>query len=113
MTVNSWMSMSWLDENLKWNASEYGGITTIREKSDEIWTPDINLYNSVISSGIGYCETVECMISNTSKVACILPCTHTAICYGDFKNWPFDRQNCSFAFGKNLIVDFREEYRQA
>lgn len=92
--------MSWKDEGCNWDPSEYEGIKSIRYSSDEIWTPDINLYNSVISSGIGFCETVDCMINSSGKVACVIPCTHTAHCSGDFTRWPFDQQNCSFSFGK-------------
>lgn len=28
-----------------------------------------------------------------------MPCEHTSLCSGDFTNWPFDYQNCSFIFG--------------
>lgn len=28
-----------------------------------------------------------------------MPCEHVSMCSGDFTNWPFDFQNCTFIFG--------------
>ena len=35
----------WKDYKLVWNASEYGGVQSIRLPSSMIWTPDILMYN--------------------------------------------------------------------
>jgi len=35
----------WYDYRLSWNATEYGGVQSIRLPSSLIWTPDILLYN--------------------------------------------------------------------
>jgi len=35
----------WYDYNLGWNASEYGGVQSIRLPAKFIWTPDILMYN--------------------------------------------------------------------
>ena len=35
----------WHDEQLKWNSSEYGGISAIQLEMSQIWHPDITLYN--------------------------------------------------------------------
>ena len=41
---------NWNDYNLKWNASDYGDITSIRVESKKIWVPDLLLYNSADDS---------------------------------------------------------------
>ena len=46
LTTNAWLKLEWTDENLRWNASEYGGINSIRLPTSLIWTPDIMLYNN-------------------------------------------------------------------
>lgn len=35
----------WVDEKLKWNATDYGGLTRLHLADHEIWQPDIVLYN--------------------------------------------------------------------
>lgn len=34
----------WIDYKLRWNPDKYGGITSIRVPSENIWLPDIVLY---------------------------------------------------------------------
>lgn len=38
-------SQQWQDRKLVWNPAEWGGIKKIHVPSDQIWTPDILLYN--------------------------------------------------------------------
>lgn len=45
LTVTSWMTMSWNDDGLKWNPSDYSDLTVIHASSDLIWTPQLHLYN--------------------------------------------------------------------
>lgn len=35
----------WFDHKLKWNPNEYGGIEDINLPAEQIWLPDIVLYN--------------------------------------------------------------------
>ena len=35
----------WRDYKLRWNASEYGGVTSITVPASRIWIPDVVLYN--------------------------------------------------------------------
>ncbi|KAJ8310585.1 hypothetical protein KUTeg_012450 [Tegillarca granosa] len=45
MTSAFMMSMSWYDKRLQWNKTEYGDIDQTRILVDELWTPDISVYN--------------------------------------------------------------------
>lgn len=36
---------TWYDHYLQWNQSEYPGVKNLRFTSDQVWTPDILLYN--------------------------------------------------------------------
>jgi nicotinic acetylcholine receptor len=45
ITVNCWLDQTWNDTHLTWNASDFGGITTIGLPYDKVWRPDIILYN--------------------------------------------------------------------
>ena len=35
----------WVDYKLKWDPDEYGGVKTLHVPSENIWLPDIVLYN--------------------------------------------------------------------
>ena len=35
----------WFDPHLSWNASEYGGLKSLRIPSTRLWIPDVVLYN--------------------------------------------------------------------
>lgn len=35
----------WFDYKLKWDPDEYGGVKTLHVPSENIWLPDIVLYN--------------------------------------------------------------------
>ena len=35
----------WFDYKLKWDPEEYGGVKTLHVPSENIWLPDIVLYN--------------------------------------------------------------------
>lgn len=94
------MTLAWLDKRLSWNPVDFENIKNIHMNIDYLWSPDIYLYNAHIGQGMGTCHAVDCLISYSSNVACVMPCEHNGHCkIGDFTNWPFDRQNCSFTFG--------------
>ena len=45
LTVDAWIRMLWTDEHLKWNKSEFNNVSQMHFGEDELWTPDIKLYN--------------------------------------------------------------------
>ena len=45
LTTNVWFDQDWIDEYLRWDPDEFGGITEIRIPCQKIWLPDIVLYN--------------------------------------------------------------------
>jgi len=41
----SFDSQDWTNEFLTWNASNYGGVDRVHFAPEEIWVPDIALFN--------------------------------------------------------------------
>ena len=39
----------WVDYNLIWNVSDFGGIRVVRIPADKVWKSDIILYNKYVS----------------------------------------------------------------
>ncbi|CAG2065662.1 unnamed protein product, partial [Timema podura] len=44
------IDLSWTDEKLKWNASDYGDLSVLHIADHEIWQPDIVLYNRYVNN---------------------------------------------------------------
>jgi len=40
----------WQDYQLRWEPSEFGGITVIRVMASKVWKPDIVLFNKFVIS---------------------------------------------------------------
>ncbi|KAK5975135.1 hypothetical protein GCK32_017164, partial [Trichostrongylus colubriformis] len=45
LTTNLWLEMQWFDYKLSWEPTRWGGIKKLHIPSDQIWIPDILLYN--------------------------------------------------------------------
>ena len=48
MTTNVWLAHEWTDIYLKWNLEDYGGVDHLYIPADNIWKPDIVLYNKQV-----------------------------------------------------------------
>ncbi|KAM7538411.1 hypothetical protein Aperf_G00000067511 [Anoplocephala perfoliata] len=46
ITTNVWVNLDWKDHNFIWNPEEYGNVTSLLLPSENIWTPDLALYNN-------------------------------------------------------------------
>ena len=45
-----WLRSSWEDCRLQWDPAEWGDINTLFPDSEEMWTPDGEVYNLADSS---------------------------------------------------------------
>ncbi|XP_048085465.1 cholinergic receptor, nicotinic, alpha 11 [Alosa alosa] len=98
LTTNIWVNMKWFDHYLKWNQTEYPGVKNLRFTTDQVWTPDILLYNSaddkfdsmfktnVLCNSSGFCEYLP-------------PGIFMSTCNVDVRWFPFDIQKCELKFG--------------
>ncbi|KAK5925018.1 hypothetical protein CgunFtcFv8_017579 [Champsocephalus gunnari] len=98
MVTNAWLQLYWTDVYLSWNPEKYPGVQNLRFPSDQVWTPDILLYNSaderfdatfhtnVLVNASGYCQYIP-------------PGILKSTCYIDVRWFPFDVQKCDLKFG--------------
>ncbi|XP_035669363.1 neuronal acetylcholine receptor subunit alpha-10-like [Branchiostoma floridae] len=98
ITINVWLRHFWYDEHLKWNASDYGGITSIRLTSTTIWTPDIILYNNVFDEGFAQQPEVKAIVNSDGYVTFLYPFTFKASCLINVEFFPYDEQSCPLKF---------------
>ena len=56
MTTNVWLEQQWFDYKLMWTPDDYGGVERLYVPSEEIWLPDIVLYNRYVCRCSTRCE---------------------------------------------------------
>ncbi|KAK2576812.1 hypothetical protein KPH14_005447 [Odynerus spinipes] len=100
MTLHSWMNLNWKDEHLTWNPSDFDGIDRLHIRSDEIWVPDLSVYNSgdmsLEQNGV---PSTNCLLFSTGTITCIPAVKYVTRCTTDFTYWPYDKHECRIRFG--------------
>ncbi|XP_063222311.1 acetylcholine receptor subunit alpha-type acr-16-like [Bacillus rossius redtenbacheri] len=99
MTVHGWVKMGWTDEKLKWNESEYGGLSMLHIADHEIWQPDIVLYNSAMGSTVDHYGNTHCIAYSSGSVLWVPPAQFLVFCDLNLRLWPFDTQACYLRLG--------------
>ncbi|GFR58850.1 neuronal acetylcholine receptor subunit alpha-7 [Elysia marginata] len=98
LSTNVWATYQWNDMYLQWNESEYGNITNVRVNNEDIWKPDIKLYNYA-DTRLEEKRDALCVISSNGDVLWIPQAVFRSSCYIDIEHFPFDEQSCKLKFG--------------
>ncbi|XP_065061778.1 neuronal acetylcholine receptor subunit alpha-7-like [Rhopilema esculentum] len=113
LSTSSWIRIYWKDENLVWDPKNYSNIKSINFLAEEIWKPDVVLYNSVDNDGGGILDTsmtTNIIVSSDGSCSWFCPLILQTECSVDIKYFPFDRQVCPMRFGlwtyNGLMVNF-------
>ncbi|KAG7457862.1 hypothetical protein MATL_G00231820 [Megalops atlanticus] len=98
LTTNIWLQMHWYDHYLQWNQSAYPGVKNLRFTTDQIWTPDVLLYNSADDK---FDSTFKTNVKVNSDGFCqyLPPGIFMSTCNVDVRWFPFDIQKCELKFG--------------
>ncbi|KAK1805366.1 hypothetical protein P4O66_019689, partial [Electrophorus voltai] len=98
LTTNIWLNMRWYDHYLQWNQSEYPGVKNLRFTTDQIWTPDILLYNSADDEFDSTFKT-NVLVNSSGYCNYLPPGIFMSTCNVDVRWFPFDIQKCELKFG--------------
>ncbi|XP_041364592.1 neuronal acetylcholine receptor subunit alpha-10-like isoform X2 [Gigantopelta aegis] len=98
LSTNVWASYSWTDMYLAWNSTSYDNITTIRVPSEDIWTPDIKLYNYA-DTRLEEKREALAVLTNDGSVIWMPQAVFKSSCSIDIRHFPFDIQSCHLKFG--------------
>uniref|UniRef100_A0A3Q2Q016 Neuronal acetylcholine receptor subunit alpha-7-like n=1 Tax=Fundulus heteroclitus TaxID=8078 RepID=A0A3Q2Q016_FUNHE len=98
LTTNAWLQMQWYDHYLQWNQSEYPGVKNLRFTPDQVWTPDILLYNSAHDKFDATFKT-NVLVNSSGFCEYLPPGIFVSTCNVDVKWFPFDIQRCELKFG--------------
>uniref|UniRef100_A0A3P8S408 Neuronal acetylcholine receptor subunit alpha-7 n=1 Tax=Amphiprion percula TaxID=161767 RepID=A0A3P8S408_AMPPE len=98
LTTNAWLQMQWYDHYLQWNQSEYPGVKNLRFTPDQVWTPDILLYNSAHDKFDATFKT-NVLVNSSGFCEYLPPGIFVSTCSMDVRWFPFDIQRCELKFG--------------
>uniref|UniRef100_A0A8R1I3H1 Neur_chan_LBD domain-containing protein n=2 Tax=Caenorhabditis japonica TaxID=281687 RepID=A0A8R1I3H1_CAEJA len=96
--VNAWLKFSWLDYSLKWKPEEYGGVSDLRFRKAQLWTPDVLMYNSADPQfDSRYASNL--LVYPNGLVNWMPPGLYRLSCKIQVVWFPFDVQECFLKFG--------------
>jgi len=94
-----WIRYVWSDNRLAWDSKE-NNITVIRASPNEVWKPDVTLYNNAEPENFSPCGESNVLIYSTGKVLWVPPCHFSSFCnltYTQTAQGP--EQTCTMKFG--------------
>lgn len=92
------LDLYWKDEFLTWEPNDFNGVTSLNIDPNEIWTPDIELYNSGEYPEL-WTKNSGSKVDFRGNVFLSIPMLITFSCFLELENFPFDTQTCSMEFG--------------
>ncbi|CAH1790357.1 unnamed protein product [Owenia fusiformis] len=101
LLVVVWFRYWWIDEHLTWDPNEWSNITELRFHRDEIWKPDIMIYNHADEERHSAEVLGEYFINvySNGSVYWPVPAMIKTTCKVDVTYYPFDTQRCPIKFG--------------
>ncbi|CAJ0609062.1 unnamed protein product [Cylicocyclus nassatus] len=98
LTTSLWLEMQWTDRKLVWNPAEWGGVERIHIPSDQIWIPDILLYNNADGEPHITIDSLT-LVDFRGTVLWQPPSIYKSLCNINIENFPYDSQECTLKFG--------------
>ena len=92
------LELSWTDEFLTWNASEFGNLSHISVPQTDVWKPFIILENAVMKMGELGTPSLTVDIHSDGKVEWRPIEVLKTSCPVDVARFPFDTQRCGLTF---------------
>ncbi|XP_015785552.1 acetylcholine receptor subunit beta-like 2 [Tetranychus urticae] len=110
MSSNVWVHQEWYDMNLRWDPEEYRGVKKLHLPAEQIWLPDIVLYNNADGDYV-ITKLTKALVTSDGKVSWKPPAIFKSSCTIDVEYFPFDEQTCQMKFGiwtyDGLLIDFK------
>ncbi|KAG5872522.1 hypothetical protein JTB14_004396 [Gonioctena quinquepunctata] len=116
LSLDTWLTVVWKDQHLTWNPAEHESIKYLHLHTNEIWTPDLSVYNMASQgSDPSLIGDAKCLVTSKGQVQCVIPTRIDILCVPNLTNYPFDTQNCTIRFGswvhkgEELDIKFAKE----
>jgi len=99
LEVDGWMRLNWTDEYLRWDPQEFKNLSQIHFGPEEIWKPDIQLYNNADGNNLQHYGSTHFLVFHTGVVLWVPPAKFRSFCKIDLRLWPQEAQSCKLKFG--------------
>ena len=100
--LNVWLRYFWNDYNLKWNKDRWNisslVVNTDPSLENNIWTPDIYLYNTA-EIPLENLKLSNALVYSNGDILWSRPGMIKSTCRFDLTNFPYDRQKCKLKLG--------------
>ncbi|XP_071835103.1 neuronal acetylcholine receptor subunit alpha-7-like [Apostichopus japonicus] len=98
LTTASWLTMTWTDERMSWDPSNFSGVDLIHMYVDEIWTPKIFLSNSLSEKALGIVNSEgSILLTSNGHVQLGTAVVQSTQCPIIITYFPFDK-HCPFSY---------------
>ncbi|CAK6971276.1 -hydroxytryptamine receptor 3A-like [Scomber scombrus] len=97
LTSHVWIQMSWPNEFLTWNSSDFCGLDMVTVPRSMLWTPDIVIQEDASDSGSIHKGDYHSLMSS-GRVRSNIRQRLTSTCRLNLYRFPFDEQHCNITF---------------
>jgi len=98
LSTNVWVEQTWHDHRLEWDPKFFGGIDMIHVPAENIWIPDIVLFNNA-DGNYELTLVAKAILYANGTVVWKPPTMFRSTCEIDVEYFPFDIQTCFLRFG--------------
>lgn len=100
LSSNVWLRLRWNDCRLTWDPTLYDNITYVMVNYDDVWVPDITLYDSAAEEEMmpGRPD-YRVYVSSSGSLTYNFPTVLKSVCRVNVRYFPFDTQRCQLQFG--------------
>lgn len=98
LSTNVWVEQTWHDYKLEWRPELYDGIDMIHVPAENIWIPDIVLFNNA-DGNYELTLVAKARLYSNGTVVWKPPTMFRSTCEIDVEYFPFDIQTCFLRFG--------------
>ncbi|XP_073230007.1 neuronal acetylcholine receptor subunit alpha-7-like isoform X1 [Porites lutea] len=101
LKLSLWIRQKWVNSLLRWNVSDFGGITEINIDPGKLWLPDIYLYNNADEDHDGSLDKMKTKVKvdHNGTNQWLAPLMLKSSCKINVRYFPFDEQACNLKFG--------------
>lgn len=99
VTCSVWLKHEWYDQRLSWDPKEFGNVKMIHIPSDDLWRPDIVLYNNADGDFVITMTATKATVYYDGRISWEPPAIYKYSCEIDVEYFPFDEQNCRMKLG--------------
>ena len=90
-----WINMLWMDQSLKWNASQFDGVSSLLVDYNKAWRPDLAIYNTADELfSDSYLKPSKLRVYDTGHVYFSPGGVFVTSCPMNVTYYPYDTQKC-------------------